>query len=136
MVRGTAAMVPDRAVTVLVIPHFLRTFSFDQFFEMDPLQKVLKMLRINEYIEPGIYRHYKGNYYVVENVITHLDGPSGKMEPIADPLVCYRDVAALPKHVNGKPTTLYHQTYARPLSEFLGNAVNEGGQSVKRFTKE
>jgi hypothetical protein len=94
------------------------------------------MNRINEFLEPGIYCHHKGNYYVVENVVTHMDGPDGKMQPLADPLVCYRDVTPIPKHLNGKPVTSYHQTYARALSEFLGTTTNDGGQLVKRFTKE
>lgn len=94
------------------------------------------MLRINEYnIEPGVYRHYKGNYYVVTNLVTHMDGPDGKMQKLEDPLVCYRDVEKLPQHINGKATTAYEQTYARKLSEFNATVTNEGG-TVKRFAKE
>jgi hypothetical protein len=89
------------------------------------------MLRINQYLEPGVYRHYKGNLYVVLTVITHMDGSDGKMKELTDPLVCYRDVVQVEKHIKGKPSTTYHQVYARPLSEFF--ATIEG---KKRFTKE
>lgn len=88
------------------------------------------MERINEYdIEPGTYQHYKGGLYVVVELVTHVDGPDGKMRLLDDPLVVYRDLVALTGHdIKGKPGTPYRR-YARPLSEFSGY-TNEG---IKRF---
>ena len=88
------------------------------------------MNRINEFnLEPGVYHHYKGGIYVVTDIVTHMDNPTiGHMEPLQDPLVIYRDIDAIVKHVNGKPSQA-HQVYARPLSEFTG-IVSIG---VKRF---
>ena len=88
------------------------------------------MNRINEFnIEPGVYRHYKGGMYVVTDIVTHMDNPTtGRMEPLQEPLVVYRDLEAIVKHVNGKPRQA-HQVYARPLSEFT--ALVDSG--LKRF---
>lgn len=87
------------------------------------------MNRINEFnLEPGVYQHYKGGIYVVTDIVTHMDNPTGHMEALQDPLVIYRDIDAIVKHVNGKPRQA-HQVYARPLSEF--NALVDSG--VKRF---
>lgn len=93
------------------------------------------MNRINEYnLEPGVYQHYKGGLYVVTDIITHMDSPTvNKMEPLADPLVVYRDVEAPVRHVNGKKQSA-HQVYARALSEFTGT-VTRDGEPVKRFIK-
>jgi hypothetical protein len=92
------------------------------------------MNRINEFgIEPGVYEHYKKGLYVVTDIITHMDNPNtGKMEAIPDPLVVYRDVTPVVRHVNGKAQTA-HQVYARTLSEFTA-IVPHNGKNVKRFT--
>lgn len=93
------------------------------------------MNRINEYnLEPGVYQHYKGGLYVVTDIVTHMDNTAiGKMEPLPDPLVVYRDIEAPVRHVNGKSQAA-HQVYARPLNEFTGT-VDKNGEIVKRFTK-
>jgi len=93
------------------------------------------MNRINEFdLEPGTYQHYKGGLYVVTDLITHMDNPTtGAMEPITDPLVVYRDVIPVVRHVNGRAQQA-HQVYARPLSEFIA-MVDNAGISVKRFEK-
>lgn len=90
------------------------------------------MNAINEFdLEPGTYQHYKGGIYVVVNLVTHMDNvETGKMEPLEDPLVVYRDLNGIPRHVNGH-MMIPHQVYARKMSEFKGMASN--GQ--KRFTK-
>lgn len=89
------------------------------------------MNRINEYnLEPGIYQHYKGGLYVVTELVTHMDNSKGKMEPLNDPIVCYRDLKSIPRHVNGK-MQYPHQMYGRPLSSFF-ELVN----GKKRFTKQ
>lgn len=76
------------------------------------------MNRINEFnLEPGIYRHHKGALYVVTDLITHMDNPKGKMAPLQDPLVVYRDVQAIVRHVKGRSQQA-HQVYALPLSSF------------------
>jgi len=94
------------------------------------------MNSINEFnINPGVYRHHKGGLYVVLDIITHMDNAAkGAMEPLADPLVVYRDLTALPGHVNGKPA-VPHKRYARTLSEFIGT-VQKGNAIVKRFTQQ
>lgn len=93
------------------------------------------MNRINEYnLEPGVYQHYKGGLYVVTDIVTHMDNPAiGKMEPLPDPLVVYRDLEAPVRHVNGRSQSA-HQVYARTLNEFTGT-VDNNGEAVKRFTK-
>lgn len=88
----------------------------------------------NEFIMPGPYRHYKGSIYVVCEVITHMDGPEGTMVPLADPLVVYRDLAPVMRHVNGRHQYA-HQRYARPLSDFTAT-VTHNNEQVNRFTKE
>lgn len=91
------------------------------------------MNRINEFdLEPGAYEHYKGNIYVVTEVLTHTDHPdTGKMEPLADPLVIYRDLEPTMQHVNGRYQWV-HKRYGRKLSEFKGT-VEHNGEIVKRF---
>jgi hypothetical protein len=68
---------------------------------------------INEYnLEPGVYQHYKGGVYVVTDLVTHMDNPTtGKMEPLQDQLVVYRDLETPVKHVLGKSKPA-HQVYA------------------------
>jgi hypothetical protein len=91
------------------------------------------MNRINEYnLEPGTYQHYKGGLYVVLEIVTHMENDaSKKMEPLSDPLVVYRDLTPVVRHVNGKPMAA-HQVYARKLSEFTGT-VSKDENIVKRF---
>lgn len=85
---------------------------------------------ITEYnIKPGVYRHYKGGIYVVTELITHMDNADGAMAPLVDPLVCYRDLEPIVRHIDGRMMAA-HQVYARPLSEF--NAEIHIG--TKRFT--
>lgn len=93
------------------------------------------MNRINEFnLEPGVYEHYKGNLYVVTDIVTHMENPaSKKVEPLADPLVVYRDLDPVVRHINGKNQAA-HQVYARPLSEFTGMILKDE-QPVKRFTR-
>lgn len=76
------------------------------------------MNRINEFnLEPGIYSHGNGLYVVME-IVTHLDNPAtGKMEPIPDPLVVYRDIQPVVRHVEGRPQQV-HEVYGKVLSEF------------------
>jgi hypothetical protein len=57
---------------------------------------------------------------------------SKAVEPLADPLVVYRDLKPVQRHVNGKPTTYAHQVYARPISEFT-STVSHNNNVVKRF---
>jgi hypothetical protein len=91
---------------------------------------------INEYnLEPGVYKHYKGGLYVVTDLVTHMDNPAtAKMEALPDPLVVYRDVTPVKRHVKGKPQQA-HQVYARPLSEFT-SMVTHNELPTKRFTKQ
>jgi hypothetical protein len=91
------------------------------------------MNRINEYnLEPGTYEHYKGSIYVVTEIVTHMDNPeTGHMEPLHDPLVVYRDVEPVVRHVNGRAQQA-HQVYAHPLSAFAGT-VQVDDRQVKRF---
>jgi hypothetical protein len=90
--------------------------------------------RINEFgLEPGTYKHYKGGLYVVTDIVTHMENPTNnKMAALADPLVIYRDVVAVVKHVNGKNQTA-HQVYARTLSDFTAT-IQHDNKSIKRFT--
>lgn len=89
----------------------------------------------NEYnLKPGTWRHYKTGLYVVFTMVTHMDNPAtGKMELLADPLVVYRDLAPVMRHVDGKHIYAV-QHYARPLSEFVAT-VEHNGTMVKRFEK-
>lgn len=90
----------------------------------------------NEYdLQPGVYRHYKGGLYVVTDLITHMDNPAnGHMDALADPLVVYRDIIPLVKHINGK-NQMAHSRYARPLSEFRA-MVTHNEKLVKRFEQQ
>jgi hypothetical protein len=94
------------------------------------------MTRINEFnIEPGVYQHYKGSHYVVVELVTHMENAAvGKMEPLPDPLVVYRDLQVVMRHVNGKYQNA-HQVYARAYSEFNGMVDLPHDIKVKRFTK-
>lgn len=77
------------------------------------------MHRINEFhLEPGVYRHHKGNLFVVTNIITHMDNAEGHMEPLQDPVVVYHDLENVVRHVNGR-AQFAHQVYAHPLSQFV-----------------
>jgi hypothetical protein len=90
------------------------------------------MNSINEYkLMPGVYQHYKGGMYVVTELVTHLEGADGVMQPLPDPLVCYRDL----------DTTKEHKVYARPLSVFTAivphndkTVATFAWQTPKRFT--
>lgn len=87
---------------------------------------------INEYIQPGMYQHYKGGMYVLVDVITHADNvATGQMDKLADPLVVYRDLVPMVEHVNGKAITP-HKRYMRTLSEFTA-MVNHNEKRVPRF---
>ena len=90
---------------------------------------------INEYIEPGVYEHYKGGIYVLLDVITHMENPSvGKIERLAEPLVVYRDLTQILEHdKNGKPC-YPHKRYCRTISDFKAMVMHDGN-SVKRFKK-
>lgn len=78
------------------------------------------MNRINEFgFEPGVYRHHRGALYVATDLVTHLDNATtGKMEPLPEPLVVYRDVVPVKRLVHGGERKEFHQVYARKLSEF------------------
>jgi hypothetical protein len=91
------------------------------------------MNRINEFnLETGTYEHYKGNLYVVTEVVTHADNETtGKMEALADPLVVYRDLEPAMEHVNGRHQYV-HKRYCRKLSEFKAEVMHNG-EKVKRF---
>jgi hypothetical protein len=94
----------------------------------------MPLLPINEFnFYPGVYQHYRGDLYIAFDIINYMDGPDGKMAKLSDPLVCYRDLHPIVKHVDGKPQQAAHQQYARPLSEFTG-FVSYNGEKVKRFT--
>lgn len=97
------------------------------------------MNRINEFgLEPGVYRHYKGGLYVVTDVVTHMEAVDvtqdalnmGPMAELPDPLVIYRDVEPIKRHVNGK-STIAHQVYARKLSDFNGAAPTGEQRFIK-----
>lgn len=92
------------------------------------------MNHINEYnIKPGTYQHYKGTIYVVTDVVTHMDNTTtGNMEPLPDPLVVYRDLTPIVKHINGRAQAA-HQVYARPCSEFNAVVIHNE-KTIKRFT--
>lgn len=90
------------------------------------------MNRINEYnVEPGVYKHYKGGLYVVTDLVTHMDNvATGKMDPLQDPLVVYRDVTPIVRNVNGRAQAA-HQVYAKALSEFTAIVEGKG----RRFSQ-
>lgn len=93
------------------------------------------MNRINEHqIEPGTYRHHKGAIFVVTDLVTHEENAaSGDMEelPWGKMKVIYRDVERVAKHVNGKLTKDYHQTYCMTVEDFFKTIDGK-----PRFTKE
>ncbi len=71
----------------------------------------------NELIKHGIYRHYKGDYYIVEDVAIHTES--------GEELVIYRGLYDDGKHL-----------YARPKAMFLSEASAEdcpGAQQKYRF---
>jgi hypothetical protein len=95
--------------------------------------------RVNEFnLEPGAYQHYKGGVYVVTDIITHMDNAkTGAMEPLQDPLVVYRDLTPVVRHVEGR-RQMAHQVYARSLSEFtemIHPSKLAPGAGPKRFNK-
>lgn len=84
-------------------------------------------------IQPGVYRHHKGDYYVVENLVTHVEDPiKGDMIelPPDQMLVVYRDVVPITKMINGRHQAA-HQVYQRTVKDFF-ELVN----GKPRFTKE
>lgn len=86
---------------------------------------------INEYIQPGTYKHYKGSLYVLVDVVTHGDSEGDQMTKLTDPLVIYRDLVPMTEHMNGKAITP-HKRYMRTLSEF-NSVVDHNNVRVKRF---
>jgi len=79
-------------------------------------------LHNEHHIEPGVYRHHKGSFFVVTGLITHIENEtSGDMEelPHANILVIYHDVERVPKMVGGKMTKDYHQQYAMTVQQFF-----------------
>ena len=66
-------------------------------------------------IQPGIYRHYKGNHYEVIGVAVHTE--------TLEELVVYRDVSSPDK------------LWVRPVAMF-GESVEVGGKIVPRFSRE
>jgi len=87
---------------------------------------------INEYIQPGTYRHYEGGLYVLLDVITdEYDTATGKMNKLGDPLIMFRDLVPLVDYVNGKAVTP-HRRYTCALSKFIEKVDYQNG-SVQRF---
>lgn len=77
------------------------------------------MNRINEFnVEPGTYEHHKGGLYVVTGMLTHVEGPEGKMITMEEPLVLFRDLEPIQHDVNGKITSNPLRIYGHKLSEF------------------
>lgn len=84
-------------------------------------------------IEPGVYRHHKGDYFVVTDLITHKENATtGDMESLApgEMLIVYRDKVPFKDHVNGK-VIIPHRVYSMTVNEFFSQ-VND----KPRFTKE
>lgn len=65
---------------------------------------------MNPEIRLGLYRHYKGNLYVVFDVVKHSE--------TEEQLILY-----------GK----YKPEWVRPVSSFLGFANTADGQAIRRF---
>lgn len=70
---------------------------------------------MNQLVIHGIYRHYKGDYYIVEDIATHSE--------TGEELVIYRGL------YNGEKFGLHHLC-ARPKSMFLEELEPE---KAKRF---
>jgi len=86
---------------------------------------------INEYTQPGTYKHHKGGLYVLVNVLTdEFDFTTDKITTLPEPVVIFRDLIPLVEYVNSKPI-VPHKIYSCPLSVFTG-LVDE---KVKRFTQ-
>jgi hypothetical protein len=95
---------------------------------------------INEYnLYPGVYEHYKGELYVVENIITHSLDSKNEFYQLDDPKVVYRNLVPIyrPKETGtnketGEPITIMVKVtmvFEQPLSRFFEN-IKKG---VKRF---
>lgn len=73
---------------------------------------------MNEKAEQGqIYKHFKGNYYYVENIAYDSVSNEGELKQV----VIYR--------------TLYgdNKLWTRPLDEFISLKENPNGTTVRRF---
>lgn len=68
--------------------------------------------KVKETIKPGIYRHFKGNEYLVLDIATHSE--------TQEPLVIYQ------------PQYGARDLWARPLSMFV-ELVEVNGERVPRF---
>lgn len=75
------------------------------------------MPSINELVIHGIYKHYKGDYYIVEDIATHSE--------TGEELVIYRGL------YNGKNFGQYHLC-ARPKDMFLSEVDHEKYPDVKQ----
>lgn len=75
---------------------------------------------VNEFgIEPGVYQHHRGDIYVVTGVLTHVEGPEGRMIEMSEPMVLFRDAVPIAGHDStGKPTSSVLRIYGHKLSEF------------------
>lgn len=98
---------------------------------------------INEYdLNPGVYEHYKGGIYIVQNLITHSK-KAGKVKKLRDPMVVYRDLdntyktIERGKNADGSPYMARVEViknYMTPLSEFLEHVLLDD-KLVPRFKK-
>lgn len=76
-------------------------------------------------ITPGIYRHYKGNYYRVLGTARSTGNPH-------EFLVIYQSLYEGVMEPEGTPLP-FGTMWARPLEQFTGS-ITLNGQSVQRFS--
>lgn len=92
---------------------------------------------INEYnLTPGVYEHYKGTLYIVQNLITHHEVENEKWEKMRDPEVVFRTLEnEYLETPTGKREVIRH--FKMPLSKFVEDvevAITKpikGGKTVK-----
>jgi len=90
------------------------------------------MLEHNQFgLKPGVYKHFKGPMYVVENIITHKD-INGIWTKMVDPIVVYRHLEQAYEEVDGQKKMII-QTFQKKLSEFMSDKVLDDGTTVVRF---
>ena len=75
-----------------------------------------KQTRLNSSIPCGVYRHYKGEHYLVQGVAKHSE--------TEEAFVVYVQLYAR----GGCPL------WVRPLEHFTGQVAGRNGRRVKRFT--
>lgn len=91
------------------------------------------MLDNNQFkLKPGVYEHYKGGIYVVENIVTHeANEDGGDWIHLQDPKVIYRNLDAQYATINDVRQQII-KTFSKRLSEFTG-WVEIDGEKVQRY---